>query len=218
LYQVQTAVAEIGAKRLVIDSLNGLELALAPTFREDFRESLYRMVGRLTGGAVSVLLTVEVMESFEEIRFSPHAISFLSQNILFLRYVEIDAQLRRMLAVVKMRNSAHSHELREYVITSAGMRLLGPLSGYQGVLTGVPTARVSRTFSTTPGLTDLERALYDRLSSLHEASLEALADACHISADDAACAVKRLLVLNYIVELVEGSETLYRPVARPLGS
>ena len=57
LHQIQQAVGEIGAKRVVIDSLNGLELALAPTFREDFRESLYRMVGRLTGGGVSMLLT-----------------------------------------------------------------------------------------------------------------------------------------------------------------
>jgi circadian clock protein KaiC len=218
LYQVQKAVAEIGAKRLVIDSLNGLELALAPTFRDDFRESLYRMVGGLTAGGVSVLLTIEVMESFEEIRFSPHAISFLSQNILFLRYVEIDAQLRRMLAVIKMRSSAHSHELREYVITSAGLRLLEPLTGYQGVLTGVPTARITHTLSATPGLTNMERALYDRLSSLHEASLQALAEACDISTDDAAHALKHLLMLNYVVELAEGSQMLYRPVSRPLGS
>ena len=41
----------IGAKRVVIDSLSGFELALAPTFREDFRESLYRMIGALTGSA-----------------------------------------------------------------------------------------------------------------------------------------------------------------------
>ena len=35
----------IGAKRLVIDSLVGFEMALAPGFRADFRESLYRMIG-----------------------------------------------------------------------------------------------------------------------------------------------------------------------------
>ena len=51
LLEIQNAVKRLGAKRAVIDSLSGLELALAPTFREDFRESLYRMMGALTGSA-----------------------------------------------------------------------------------------------------------------------------------------------------------------------
>jgi circadian clock protein KaiC len=44
LLEVKAAVQRRKAQRLVIDSLSGFELALAPTFREDFRESLYRMV------------------------------------------------------------------------------------------------------------------------------------------------------------------------------
>jgi circadian clock protein KaiC len=111
---------------------------LAPTFREDFRESLYRLVGRLTGGGVSVLLTVEVMESFSEIKFSPHAISFLSQNIIFLRYVEIEGRLRTVMGVVKMRRSAHGRELYEYTIGNHGLEMREVLRNYQGVLTGVP--------------------------------------------------------------------------------
>ena len=39
----------MSAVRVVIDSLSGFELALAQTFREDFRESLYRLIGALTG-------------------------------------------------------------------------------------------------------------------------------------------------------------------------
>jgi circadian clock protein KaiC len=136
LFQVQEAVDRLDAKRLVIDSLNGLELALAPNFRQDFRESLYRLIGRLTGGGVGVILTVEVAEAFDQIQFSPHEVSFMAQNILFLRYVEIEAQLRRMITVVKMRRSAHSHDMCEYEITDRGMRVLGPLRAYQGLLTG----------------------------------------------------------------------------------
>ncbi|MEP7188970.1 MAG: ATPase domain-containing protein, partial [Roseiflexaceae bacterium] len=40
LFEIREAVQAIGAKRVVIDSLTGFELALAPTFRTDFRESL----------------------------------------------------------------------------------------------------------------------------------------------------------------------------------
>ena len=42
----------------------GLELALAPSFREDFRESLYRMVGALTSLGVTIMMTAEVVDSF----------------------------------------------------------------------------------------------------------------------------------------------------------
>lgn len=218
LHQIQVAVAELNAKRLVIDSLNGLELALAPSFRDDFQESLYRMVGGLTGRGVGIVMTVEVMESFEEIRLSPHAISFLSQNIIFLRYVEIDARLRRMLAVIKMRSSAHSHELCEYEITSSGLRILRPLTGYEGVLTGIPTARPQPAFSATPGLTASEIPIYEQLVSLREATVEALTEACDISATQVTSALRRFVELNYVVELVEGAGTVYRPVSRPLGT
>ena len=91
------AVEKIGAKRVVIDSLAGFEMALAPAFRQDFRESLYRMIGALTGIGVTILSTVELPESFTDLLFSPHAISFLTDDIIRLRYVEIEGQLRKIL-------------------------------------------------------------------------------------------------------------------------
>ncbi|MBW4053499.1 MAG: AAA family ATPase, partial [Proteobacteria bacterium] len=47
VHEIVNAVREIGCKRLVIDSLVGFEMALAPGFRADFRESLYRMIAAL---------------------------------------------------------------------------------------------------------------------------------------------------------------------------
>jgi circadian clock protein KaiC len=140
LFRIQEAVRRIGARRLVIDSLNGLEIALAPTFRDDFRESFYRMISSLTGCGISVVLTIEVPEVFTEITFSPHAVSFLSQNIIFLRYVELESELRRMITIVKMRRSSHTHAFHEYEITASGLRMLGPLTNYRGLLSGSPTA------------------------------------------------------------------------------
>jgi circadian clock protein KaiC len=139
LLELQNAVKRLGAKRAVIDSLSGLELALAPTFREDFRESLYRMMGALTGLGVTVMATVELEDSYTDLRFSPHGIAFLTDAILVQRYVEIDGQLKRALAVVKVRSSQHSKELREYEISSDGGIVVGQvLKGYEGLLTGAP--------------------------------------------------------------------------------
>ncbi len=116
----------IGAKRLVIDSLVGFEMALAPGFRADFRESLYRMIGALTGAGVTILSTVEVEDSFTALQFSHYAISFLTDDIIRLRYVEIDGQLRKVLVVVKMRGGNHSKDIREYVITDKGVVVIHP--------------------------------------------------------------------------------------------
>jgi circadian clock protein KaiC len=140
LIEILEAVREIGAKRLVIDSLAGFEMALAPGFRTDFRESLYRMIGALTGVGVTILSTVEVAESFTDLPFSNYSISFLTDDIIRLRYVEIEGRLRKVLFVVKVRGGEHSNEIVEYKITSSGLELLDSnLSDYKDLITGTPT-------------------------------------------------------------------------------
>jgi circadian clock protein KaiC len=136
--EIIDAVERTGAKRLVIDSLAGFELALAPGFREDFRESTYRMIGALTRTGVTIVSTVELVERFTELALSPYAISFLSDDIIRLRYVEIAGELRKVLMVVKMRGGKHSKHIREYEITSEGMCIGEQLTGYHGLITGVP--------------------------------------------------------------------------------
>jgi circadian clock protein KaiC len=139
LLELRNAVKRLGAKRAVIDSLSGLELALAPTFREDFRESLYRMMGALTGLGVTVMATVELADSYMDLKFSPQGIAFLTDAIIIQRYIEIDGKLRRAMAVAKVRASQHSKELHEYDITSDGGIVVGQaLKGYEGLLTGTP--------------------------------------------------------------------------------
>jgi circadian clock protein KaiC len=139
LVALREAVLRTGAKRAVIDSLSGLELALAPTFREDFRESLYRMLGSLTTLGVTVMATVELTDSYTDFRLSPQDVSFLTDAIIIQRYVELKGQLKRVMSVVKVRSSQHSKEFREYEITEQGLSVLpGSLGQYTGLLTGRP--------------------------------------------------------------------------------
>jgi circadian clock protein KaiC len=147
MQEILDAIKETGAKRLVIDSLAGFEMALAPGFRTDFRESLYRMIYSLTGIGVTILSTVEMEESFTELLFSTYSISFLTDDILRLRYVEIEGQLRKVLMVVKMRRGYHSRDIREYEITSKGVVVGERLTGYDHLITGIPR-RVNGTTKT----------------------------------------------------------------------
>ncbi len=142
--EIRDAVLKIGAKRVVIDSLSGLELALAPAFREDFRESLYRMVGALTGLGATVLMTAELVDSYGELRLSPHGISFLADAIVLQRYAEINGRLQRFMTVVKMRGQPHSKELRSYEISSDGLIVGDALTSYSHLLKGAPSRTSER--------------------------------------------------------------------------
>jgi circadian clock protein KaiC len=143
MQEILDGIKATGAKRLVIDSLAGFEMALAPGFRDDFRESLYRMIFALTGLGVTILSTVEMEESFNEMLFSTYSISFLTDDIIRLRYVEIEGQLRKIMMVVKMRGGTHSQDIREYEITSKGFTVGKRLTGYNQLITGLPK-RVDR--------------------------------------------------------------------------
>ncbi len=137
LHEIRDAADRIGATRVVIDSLSGFELALAPTFRIDFRESLYRLIGSLTGSGITVLTTMEVGQHEPGLKFTANVISFLSDDLLMLRYVEVDQVLRKVVGVAKMRGSQHSKGFREYEITGSGIRLLGALEGFKGRISGL---------------------------------------------------------------------------------
>ncbi len=139
LHDMVTMIKSMNAKRIVIDSLSGFELALAPAFRENFRESLYRMVAVLTGMGVTVLMTAELEDRYTDLRFSSYGNAFLADAILVHRYVEIDGQFKRVLSVVKVRGSAHSKDIRFFDIEKDGLVIGEAVTQYQGILSGQPT-------------------------------------------------------------------------------
>jgi circadian clock protein KaiC len=144
LEEIRSAVRQIGATRVVIDSISGFEMALAPAFREDFRESLYRLIGALTGLGVTIFSTVEVVEREGNtgLQITGYQLSFLTDDIHSQRYLEIDGELRKALVVVKMRGSTHNQEFRTYEITADGVELGESLRSYEGIITGMPNLRL----------------------------------------------------------------------------
>ncbi|TAL92282.1 MAG: protein kinase [Rhodanobacter sp.] len=132
-------VDRLKASRVVIDSLSGFELSLAPSFRADFREAMARMVSALGSTGVSVLMTSELEDRYTELRFSPYGTAFLTDAIIVQRYIEVKSRLLRVMAVLKIRASVHSSELRLFHIDDNGIQIDGMLSNYEGLLGGRPT-------------------------------------------------------------------------------
>ena len=134
-------IRRLKASRVVIDSLSGFELALAPTFRDEYRESMSRLVSALASTGATVLLTSELEDRFNDLRFSPYGTAFLTDAIIVQRYVELNSRLQRVMAVVKVRASAHSNELRLFSINDDGIQIGEILVGEEGLLGGQPTRR-----------------------------------------------------------------------------
>ncbi len=211
---IRAAVARVGARRVAIDSVSGFEIALAPDFWQDFRESLYRLVGALTGTGITVLLTMEIVQTTDELRFSPYVISFLADDIILLRHVEIAGHLRKSLAVVKMRNSDHSKELWLYDITGQGLVVRQNLRDSQG--TGVGTAKLGPGAGapTYPGLTERETTVLGALLDLGEAAAAEVARRVGLVEPDLEAALGRLVALGYAARREQAGWSVYRPVAR----
>ena len=214
LYAIQAAVDRVRAKRVVIDSISGLQAALAPTFEIDFRESLYRLLGAMTGVGITVLMTVEVTENYNELRFSPHAISFLTHDILLQRYVEIEGELRRMMTVIKTRGRKHSSELRAYEITNKGLVIREVLKQYRGLISAIPELRESAQPLAHQGLTDQETMVYQKLAESGDAGLKELMKATNLKRAELERALDRLVALGFVDTGTRKGEITYRELRK----
>jgi circadian clock protein KaiC len=136
-----TEITRLKASRVVIDSLSGFLLSLSPTFREDFRESLLRLVSALASTGVTLLMTSELEDRYDELSFSPYGTAFLTDAIIVQRYIEVDSRLQRVMAVVKVRASRHSNELCLFQIDEHGIQVGEMLADHEGLLGGRPRER-----------------------------------------------------------------------------
>jgi circadian clock protein KaiC len=216
LAEILDAVRRLDATRVVIDSLSGFEVALAPTFREDFRESLYRLVGALTATGITVFMTAEITGGYPDVRFTTEKVSFITDDIIVQRFVEIAGELKKVLAVYKMRGSAHSPEFRLYDISEKGAVVGGPLRNYHGIVTGVPELQLRVARPGYAGLTDREAAVLDTLVRLGGASREVLAVRIGLPPTELTVALERLVALGY-ASATDGGENMYRALAQPGG-
>jgi hypothetical protein len=158
---------------------------------------------------------VEVTEEYTRLRFSPHAISFLTDDLILQRYVEMDGQLRRVLSVVKMRGSDHSKDWRSYEITDRGLVVGEALSEYRGIMSGIPVRKEPRDRSPS-GLTSEETAILRALEAIGEGTARAVAERSGTSIAEANSALTRSVELNYALRREEDGEPVFRMAARSL--
>jgi circadian clock protein KaiC len=113
---------DVGAKRVLVDSLGDLQAASADRTR--FREYVYSLLHRCSRRGVSVMMTHEVRDLYGITRLTEYGASHLADNVVLLQYAGFDkASISRTVTVLKTRASTHDPRVREFQITPKGIVL-----------------------------------------------------------------------------------------------
>ena len=122
------------AKRLVIDSLSAFETK----YKDDMYIIAKRIISLIQEHHLTAVITILTTQKsgFEVSGLSLFA---LLQNIILVRFVEIQGRMKRILAVLKMLGTEHDESILEFRISSGnGARILGSMDkDYMGIFTGV---------------------------------------------------------------------------------
>jgi circadian clock protein KaiC len=123
-------------RRLVLDSLTSAALG-APSQRR-FQELVYAVTKHLRVAGVTSIMTVEVPELLGSASLGGRDISAAADNIVLMRYLEIEGRLDRAVTVLKARGVSLLSELRRLSIGREGLEVGAVFTGLRGVLTGLP--------------------------------------------------------------------------------
>jgi circadian clock protein KaiC len=134
--QMQRAMLDGPMHRVVVDSLT--EIAHAARGTDRFPDYLWTFVEIFRGAGATSMLTMETTSFFGPSFELGSGLSAAVDNVILLRYTELDSEMRRALSVVKMRESAHTKTLVQIEIGHEGLTVIGKFPAMTGILTGTP--------------------------------------------------------------------------------
>lgn len=135
--RVRTEVEEEDVELVVIDGISGYQSAL---YGDDvmLARKLHALTRYLKNMNVAVILVDEIGQVTGFQSPTSSNISYIADNILFLKYVELDGRLKRVAGVLKKRIGGFEDTLREFTITESGIAVGEPLTDVRGLLSGMP--------------------------------------------------------------------------------
>ncbi|MCY1047446.1 Circadian clock protein KaiC [Corallococcus sp. bb12-1] len=138
--ELLTTIRSGRVRRIFLDGYEALRRASTRSAR--VARFLAALVNECRVREVTLVYTAESTTAFgPEVRFPLKGISMVAENILFLRLAELHSELRRFVAVLKVRNSGYDPSLRELHITGKGLRVGQPFAEGQMLMTGLARTR-----------------------------------------------------------------------------
>jgi len=141
---IESAVQEMGARRVLIDSLSHFErLTRDPV---ELRSIQYSFINALKREGLTSILTRESPALFGEDSSEETDIAFMVDSYILLRYVEIESTVRKALLVLKLRGSDHAKDIRQFEITGKGIEVQAKFEGREGIMSGSPHRTMADSF------------------------------------------------------------------------
>ena len=133
-FAIRSAVEQDASTLIVIDSLNGYFNAMP---EEHFLTlHLHELLSYLADAGVSTILIVSQHGALGHVS-SPVDVSYLADSVILLRYYETHGAFRRAISMLKKRTSVHEQTVRDYRLTSRGVRVGKVLEEFHGILSGM---------------------------------------------------------------------------------
>ncbi len=133
LIVMKKEIDSFAPNRVAIDSLSALERVAS---MKSFREFVISLTSFIKHKELAGLFTATTPELMGGTSVSEAHISSITDSIILIRYVEIFGEMRRGLAVLKMRGSMHNKEIREFTIDNTGMHIGPAFKNVSGILSG----------------------------------------------------------------------------------
>jgi circadian clock protein KaiC len=134
---VQTDVEENDTKFVLLDSIGGYGMAVR---EENTLERLHSLTVYLQNMGVTTFLINETQSITGTLEPTNMHASDLADNIIFLRYLEMEGELQKAIGILKKRLSDFEKSIRRFHITKDGINVGDKLSGFSGILSGAPQA------------------------------------------------------------------------------
>ncbi len=142
--QLETMGHQIGARRILIDSLSHFERLTSDPV--ELRQIVYEFINGLKRLGLTTLLTRENPMLLGEIPNVEEDLAFLVDGYILMRYVELMGAVRRALLILKLRGSDHAKDIRQYEITGRGLEVRAKFEGQQGIMSGSPVSTAAEAF------------------------------------------------------------------------
>lgn len=138
ILDIISIIEEKGIKRLVIDSLSAFASAFSS---EDFEDFFKKLNIYLKHNNVTTIFTYAKSDVTGKTEAEFHT-STTTDNIMVLKYVEIDSEMRLMVSILKTRGKGHDKKLREYMIDDKGTKIMDSFKDVEGVFSGKTSRKV----------------------------------------------------------------------------
>ena len=135
VHNIRRKVEEEDFRMIAIDSMNGYMNAMpAEKFLQLHLHELYTYLNQLGVVTITILAQQGLIGQMQ----SQADLSYLADNVMLLRYYEVHGSVKQAISMIKKRSGTHERHIREFEITSKGLRVGRPLKEFQGILTGTP--------------------------------------------------------------------------------